>query len=196
VESSVIFAMPRSSVIVLLALQLLLLLTTTMVACGSSVDERDAEPATKPLSRFGTVPAAESNLSCSGNTTAPLEQDVVAESLRHHAFSVQLDSHQAICGSGDPKEDIPIVLTNMLFFGPSANIADHATVETREGHVICSLRRAAIYGDAFEIQEVIRELGRTKFVLANLECFLYSDLTYHDKHRVRLRRALEDLSPG
>ena len=138
------------------------------------------EPPLADLVRIERPPDA----SCAGEPSQPLTADHVARALRRSGFTVSPDPDDVLCGSGRPAEDVVLSLTNM-------NEAD--TASDREGLLFCSLRRSPIYGGGTEIQVMDDEVDNKKFVLANLECSVYTRGSGGPKQIENLEQALKHL---
>jgi hypothetical protein len=107
---------------------------------------------------------------CQDGPTEPLTKGQVVRVLRDHGFSAYPDPYT--CAGAT---DIMIDLSNILSFGPDANVDEHAEISAREGYLLCALRSHPIYGEGTTIQEFERSDEKVELVLANLECTLYPE---------------------
>lgn len=135
------------------------------------------------------LPDEDSSPACSNEAASPLSVKQVIDALRRHRFTVYPDTTSADCSA----EDIVMDVTNILFDGPHENIASHAEISAREGHLGCAVRRGPIYGGESEIQTLEAEVDKFKLVLANVECTIYLDRERRAIQLANLKRALLDL---
>ena len=150
----------------------------TLAGCGVS-----EEQAQTPAARVAK---------CYEANESPLRVTEVREAFS--ANGIELFSDPGKCGGeGAIAFGKPVAgLTNVVFSGPFANIADHAEVARREGHVICSV--SAVDSGRRKVVAYQTEKGGAGMLVANVDCVIYADGDAARAQEAAMRRAVRALA--
>jgi hypothetical protein len=139
---------------------------------------------------LGRSAAAESQGCAPGQHAWPISITRALAAVRRQGFSAFVDS-----ASPCPQQ-IAGQISNILFRGPHANVAEHDEVQRSEGFLACEVDRRpapAEANDPSEIKSYKIPSNGVELVMANIACRLYADAANRAKRVSALRRALQGM---
>lgn len=173
-----------------LALGFALLGLVAGTSCGGSAERgSDGGSPTGSATVDDNLPPVEDR--CPGGSTRPLAVERVIEVAQRHGITLY-DNPQC-----DPEPSVVRQASNIVRYGPNANIPDQDEISEREGDVDCLFEREsapALRGNPPAVERVHYATDEeTYFTFLNVECVIYPNPEDAETQLRRLQQTMDEL---